>query len=354
MTALGLKELDAQLLNRIQDEFPLCPRPFEALGQSLGCSERDVLASLQESRDSGVLRQISAIFDTTALGYRTSLVAMRIPDNHLNEGAEAINQHPGVSHNYRRNHEFNLWLTVAVPHDGSLDWTVERLATLSRAESARLLPTLTLYKIGVSLDMTGTRALDARGEPEYSDARRKAAAGFALTELDVELVRALQDDIELAPEPFAAAARCLGMSQERLLEEAQRLQRQGQLRRFAAILRHRKAGFGANGMAVWAVPDDQAEAIGPTMASFRAVSHCYRRPTYPDWPYSIFTMIHARSRSECEATATAIEQATGISERAMLYSSTEFKKVRLRYFTEELDGWERRERDKQRLEVAAK
>jgi DNA-binding Lrp family transcriptional regulator len=269
---------------------------------------------------------------------------MRIPADRLSEGAQAVNLHPGVSHNYKRNHDFNLWFTVAVPHDGDLEWTVDRLSYLAGAESARMLPTLKLFKIGVSLDMTGTRPIDARGAPEYSDERRREASRIALTDFDRDLVRALQDDIDLVEEPFAAPARALGLDQDRLLDEARRLQKQGHLRRFAAILRHRKAGFTANGMAVWAVPPERAEEIGPQMASFRSVSHCYLRPTYADWPYSIFTMIHARSREECEATADAIQAATGIDERAMLYSSTEFRKIRLRYFTDEIDGWEQRQR----------
>ena len=352
MSAPPLSDLDAALLNHIQDDFPMCLRPFLALAEKLESDEQTIIARLNALRESGLLRQISAIFDTTALGYRSSLVAMRAPADRVAEVADVINSHPGVSHNYRRNHDFNLWFTVAVPPYASLEWTVQRLSTLAAAEAARMLPTLRLYKIGVSLDMTGRRELSARGRPEYSDDRRQGAAQFKLSDFDIDLVRALQDDIELTPEPFAAPSRALGVDQEALLENALRLQRQGHLRRFAAILRHRKAGFGANGMAVWAVPDDRAPEIGPLMASFRAVSHCYLRPTYEDWPYSIFTMIHARSREECEATANAIEEATGVHERAMLYSSTEFKKVRLSYFTDELDGWERRERQHVQQEVA--
>ena len=345
--------LEAALLNRIQDDFPLCRRPFQALAEALGSDEPAVLACLEAARANGVVRQISAIFDTNALGYKSSLVAMRIPETRLSEGAAVVSSHPGVSHNYRRNHDFNLWFTIAVPPDGSIDWAVERLGRFAGAESARLLPTLKLFKIGVSLDMTGERPLDARAEPQYSGEQRRSAATVPLSGLDRAIVRALQDDIELTPEPFARPAAGLGMDQERLIAEASRLQQQGHLRRFAAILRHRRAGFTANGMAVWAVPQEQAEATGPVMASFRAVSHCYLRPIYADWPYSIFTMIHARSRGECEATAAAIEAATGVRERTMLYSSTEFKKVRLRYFTDELDGWEAREREKARREEQA-
>jgi siroheme decarboxylase len=348
----SLDALDAGLLNRVQDDFPLCPRPFLALAKEAGTSEADVLRRLAAARESGVLRQVSAIFDTNALGYRSSLVAMRVEPQNLNQAAHLINSHPGVSHNYRRNHDFNMWFTVAVPLDGDLEWTVQRLARLAEAQSARLLPTLKLFKIGVSLDMTGLRPLDARGVPQYSDERRSEASRMALSDFDIGLVRVLQEDIELTEEPFARPAKQLGLSQERLIQGAERLQRQGHLRRFAAILRHRKAGFAANGMAVWAVPDTRSEEIGPVMASFQAVSHCYLRPTYEDWPYSIFTMIHGRTRDDCEATANAIQATTGIRERSMLYSSTEFKKVRLRYFTPELDDWERHERAQARLEEA--
>jgi DNA-binding Lrp family transcriptional regulator len=354
MTTTEKTDIEGALLNRIQDDFPVSRRPFEVLAASFGVTEAEVLARLTEARERGVLRQISAIFDTNALGYKSSLVAMRIPPERLDEGAAAINSHPGVSHNYRRNHDFNVWFTVAIPPEDSLEWTVERLGQLAGAESARLLPTLKLYKIGVSLDMTGERPLDARGEPEYSDERRRTAAKLALTDLDKAIVRALQEDIELTAEPFEAPAREVGLTQDELFENVARLQRQGHLRRFAAILRHRVAGFGANGMAVWQVPEEQTEAIGPVMASFRSVSHCYRRPVYEDWPYSIFTMIHGRSKAECEATAGAIEAATGITERRMLYSSTEFKKVRLRYFTDDLDGWEQRERLAAAAEAASR
>jgi siroheme decarboxylase len=76
------------------------------------------------------------------------------------------------------------------------------------------------------------------------------------------------------------------------------------------------------------------------MASFRGISHCYQRPTYADWPYSVFTMAHGRSKDECDAILDSIEERTGIDERATLYSSTEFKKIRLLYFTDEYKAWE--------------
>ena len=112
------------------------------------------------------------------------------------------------------------------------------------------------------------------------------------------------------------------------------------LRRVAAILYHRRAGFSANGMGVWNVPEERIMEVAPLMASFRGISHCYQRPTYEDWHYSVFTMAHGRSKEECDAILDAIAEETGIHERATLYSSTEFKKIRLLYFTDDFKDWE--------------
>jgi DNA-binding Lrp family transcriptional regulator len=112
----------------------------------------------------------------------------------------------------------------------------------------------------------------------------------------------------------------------------------------AAVLHHREAGFRANAMGVWAVPAGRAEEVGPIMASFKGVSHCYLRPTYPDWPYSIFTMVHGQEAADCQRIIDAISAATGITEYALLYSTKEYKKVRLKYFTPELEEWESRAR----------
>ncbi len=125
-----------------------------------------------------------------------------------------------------------------------------------------------------------------------------------------------------------------------LLEHMVGMRERGLLRRVAAILYHRRAGFSANGMGVWKVPAERIEELGPRMASFRGISHCYERPTYPDWPYSVFTMAHGRSKDECDAVLDAIADDTGTTDRATLYSSTQFKKIRLLYFTEEFKDWE--------------
>jgi DNA-binding Lrp family transcriptional regulator len=160
-------------------------------------------------------------------------------------------------------------------------------------------------------------------------------------ETDIAIVRATQGDLPVVSEPYADAAQQVGMSVEALLEHMAGMKERGLLRRVAAILFHRRAGFSANGMGVWGVPEDRIAEIGPQMAAYRGISHCYQRPTYEDWPYSVFTMAHGRSKEECDAILDAIADEFSLTERATLYSSTEFKKIRLLYFTDAFKNWER-------------
>ena len=335
----AMDTVDKLIINDLQGEFPLVARPFAAIGAAHGLSENDVIDRLTAIKGLNVIRQISAIFDTRTLGYKSSLVAMRTaPEDEL-YAAHVLNEHPGVSHNYKRNHEFNLWFTIAVPGHSSLERTVEVLHERARAISTRRLPTLRLFKIGVTLDMTGDEDPARQSDPAYGEFRRPATPP-PLDDVDITWIRVLQEDLPLTPRPFAQLAGSIGRSEDDLFSWASAAMQRGQLRRIAAVLHHRKAGFRANGMAVWKVPEDRIEAVGNRMAHFTSVSHCYQRPTYPDWPYSVFSMIHARTPEECEAVAGAIAAETGIAERAMLYSSTEYRKVRLRYFTPEFDQWE--------------
>lgn len=336
-------EADRELLNQLQAGLALVPEPYAEIGSRIGMAQDTVLRRLARLKEAGIVRQLSAIFDTRALGYESSLVAARYPDERLFDAAKVVGGHPGVSHNYRRTHAFNLWYTLAV-EPGSrlgLEATMDRLAAETRAESMRLLPTLKLYKINVQLDMTGTVATDAK-----EDAPRPAPVrgdGVLPTDDDKRMIEVLQRDLPVEPRPFDTWAARAGVTTDELLSAAQVFVDRSYMRRFAAVLNHRKAGFGANGMAVWKVPEEELDDLGPRMAAFRAVSHCYKRPTYPDWPYSIFTMVHQRSKEACEEAIEAIAQETGItdpSRRAVLYSTYEFKKIRLMYFTPDYREWE--------------
>jgi siroheme decarboxylase len=339
--AVALDELDKKLLNLLQGKFPLEPRPFARVGELAGVSEDEVLGRTQRLLDERIIRQITPIFDTRVLGYRSMLVAARVDPEHPWRAAKVINAHPGVTHNYLRNHDFNMWFTIAVEPDSTLglDGTLEVLAHEAGATSMRQLPTLRLFKIRMDLEMEGSTEDLAKAAGVAEDYREPEA--IEVTHLDVAVIRNLQGDMPVTPEPYAPAAAAIGIDQARMLDHLASMRERGALRRVAAILYHRRAGFSANGMGVWRVPGDRILELGPRMAAFRGISHCYQRPTYEDWPYSVFTMAHGRSKEECDAILDAIAAETGIEERATLYSSTEFKKVRMLYFTDEFKAWER-------------
>ncbi|HEY5011497.1 MAG TPA: Lrp/AsnC family transcriptional regulator [Acidimicrobiia bacterium] len=343
----ALAQLDHELLNAVQWDFPLTAAPYAALGERLGISEQEVLTRLRAAKDAGVLRQLSAIFDTRALGYSSTLVAAKVDPDRVDEAAEVISRHPGVSHNYKRNHAYNLWYTLAVPPGDDLDEHLEVLHRESGSLVTRKLPTIQLYKIGVKLDMTGNTAADARTEVlEHERPERRAEmAAPVLDDLEIAAISIAQEDLPDDPRPFAVMGARLRdaeghpVSEERMLELLESFRTRKLMRRFAAVMNHRSAGFKANAMGVWAVPEDQLAEIGPRMASFAAVSHCYRRPTYEDWPYTVFTMVHGHNARDCEATIEAIRDETGVTEYALLWSIKEYKKVRLRYYTPDWREW---------------
>jgi DNA-binding Lrp family transcriptional regulator len=328
--------LDRQLLNLAQKEVPLVPRPFEALANELGTTEDDVITRLGVWRDQKkVIRQISAIFDTRKLGYRSMLVAMRIPSDKIDEGAKLVNEHPGVSHNYERDHEFNLWFTIATPPGMSLEAHVDRLHDLTGAETTRMLPTLKMFKIEVRLDV----------ESGVSNADSPPPAQVEippLTSDDIRAIRALQQDMPLVSRPYAVEAEGEGFTEDELLAFAHKFVADTRMRRCAAILAHRRAGFLSNGMGVWKMDEDRAEELGYKIASFPQVTHCYQRPTYEDWPYRVFSMVHARTEEQVRGVIENISDETGLREYDILFSTKEYKKTRVPYFTGEYEAWEAR------------
>jgi siroheme decarboxylase len=339
--AVPLDDSDKRLMNVLQSRFPLVREPYPLVATEAELPVDEAMARTRRLLDERIIREITPIFDTRALGYSSMLVAAKVDASNPHRAARIINEHPGVSHNYLRTHEFNLWFTIATPPDSrlGLEGTLATLQRLTGAESIRQLPTLRLFKINMNLEMEkGTDALAAAVEA----APPRELSRQPYDDRDVAVIRALQGPMEVIDRPYDAAAGEAGMAVEDLLDHLRGMVERKLLRRVAAILYHRRAGFSANGMGVWRVPEERILEVGSRMAAVRGISHCYQRPTYPDWPYSVFTMAHGRSKEECDAILDRIadEHSLHGADRATLYSSTEFKKVRLHYFTDDYRRWE--------------
>lgn len=320
---------DRELVGALQGEIPLVSTPYAVLGQTLDMSEKEVIKRTERLKRDGAIRQLAAQFDARALGYRSCLVAARVAPARIDEAAAAINAHPGVTQNYRRNNDLNLWFTVFVsPHSKiGLEKTIDILGREGDCEIVRALPTLKLYK---SSGSDGDHHGENGAHGEYTP----------LTPAEIESVRLLQRDLPLQPRPFDVLSRNTGVSTEELIATARTLQKRGQIRRFAATIASRKAGFVASAMGVWVVPQDNVDEYAAKLVQHRAVSHCYLRPVYDDWPYNLYTTVHARSVDECESVIQDLAIDTGISQKQALFPTKEYKKVRATFFSQEEEEWE--------------
>ncbi|MCK4924109.1 MAG: Lrp/AsnC family transcriptional regulator [Spirochaetes bacterium] len=350
-----------RLLEEIQRDFPLETRPFAALGRDIGLEEHTVIGQIENFLERGIIREISAILDGSRIGYKSTLVAVRAPVERITQLADRISSHPGVSHNYQREHPYNLWFTLSIPKEREFDREIDRLLDYEEAIHYMILPALKTFKLRVHLRLTkdmnvggGTDeeliAIDGNAEDsraknmlrhiedsvtsDKQSEKLSAVDDPDLDGLDRKVISVLQRGFPLEPRPWLSMARNLGIDEAELLDRVRALKSKGVIRRVAGVLRHRKAGFNANGMVCFAVPEERIDEAGRRAAQFPQVSHCYHRSSPPEWPYPLFAMVHARSKEECERSAAEIADQISCSKYSILYSTREFKKERVKYFIE--------------------
>lgn len=333
-----LTDLQKEILSNVQSNFPIVHRPYEEIGRRIGASEDDVYQAMIDLRDAKVIRRVGAIFDSYKLGYRSTLCAIAVPQERVEEVAALINEYPNVTHNYLRENRYNVWFTLIAPSEARIEAILGEIANQTGIDDILNLPAIRLFKIRVDFDFTGTRDGRATKQPIV-----KPADTVALTFDGTEkaLVRLLQADLPAGLTPFETiatelAAHGFHVDERWVLQRTSYWIEQKAVRRFGAALKHHKTGFTYNAMGVWSVPDERIDEVGPIMASFKEVSHCYERPTYPTWPSNTYTMIHGTSKEACEDVAHRIQQETGVAEPFLLYSTREFKKVSMKYFMEDV------------------
>ena len=329
---LIMDNVDRKLLDIMQDSFPLVSEPYREIAVSLGTSAADVISRLKKMRETGIIRRMGAIFDSKKLGYCSTLCAMKVPDHRIDEVARIINEYTGVTHNYLRDHEFNVWFTITARSRPELNGIMAEIQEKSGLHNLIDLPATRMFKIRVRFSMADEDSGHKTRELERAEADFRADT--RISEIEKRIVRELQGDIPLLQRPFRSIADRIGIEEEELLAKLREFRDRGVIRRLSAILRHRNLGISANAMGAWRVPENRAEEVGTKMAAFSQVSHCYQRPTRPGWPYSLFTMIHGRTAKDCEEIAESISQDTGIKDYRLLYSTRELKKVSMKYFTE--------------------
>jgi len=351
-----MDSLDKKILTEIQSGLPAEERPFDALAARLGIGADELLDRLRRLARAGVIRRIGPVFDSRRLGYASTLVAARVPPERLAEVAARVSRLPGITHNYERRHAWNLWFTLTAPSAEAIEQALDELRRETGIREFHSLPAEAVYKIRVQFDLAGEigeaspisnsprqcrginhdiprqcRGIN-HGIPRQCHDIPRPCRG--LSESQKELVRLVQDGLALEREPLADAAARLGWTPAHVAEQIRQWLASGVIRRFGAVLAHRDVGYAANGMAAFRVPAERADEAGRRAAECAEVSHCYRRPAMPDFPYNLYAMIHGRSEAEVLAAAARMAEDSGAEAHEVLFSVREFKKIAMRYFVE--------------------
>jgi DNA-binding Lrp family transcriptional regulator len=316
---------DQRILSLLQTEFPVAARPFDVLAERLGAEPEDLLARIRRLAEAGVIRRIGPVFDSRRLGYSSTLAAARVPAERLAEVAERASRLPGVTHNYERRGAYNLWFTLTAQSEKEIAETLDALGEETGIVFHGL-PALAVYKI---------RAVFGADEATSGGPPRKESAPTELDDKQKQLVRALGDGIAIEAEPFASVAERVGRTVEEVLSQIRAWTATGLVRRFGAVVAHRRVGYRANGMAVFSVPSDRADEAGRMLAERPEITHCYRRPPLPYFPYTLYAMIHGQSEEAVRALADRLAKELNAPDHALLFSTTEFKKSHMRYFESE-------------------
>jgi len=333
---------DRALLNAIQNHFPIAVHPYQILGEAVGTTEEDAFNRIQRLRQEGIIRRLGGVFDSRRLGYYSTLCTAKVPEEKIPTLAKLLEGIPGVTHNYIRNHEYNVWFTLIARSKAVAESTLQNIRDVLGVSEIYSLPATRLFKINVNFDfdLSDENTSQEEGIDPIADAdlymqKPKDSSPYELNSEDIALIRVLQGNLPDSITPYSVLAENLHWQVDDVIFIAIRLLEAEVVRRFGAVLRHQKAGFVANAMGVWQVDPEQAAEVGEIMARFKEVSHCYQRPTLPDWPYSLFTMIHGRTVEDCGDVMKRISRATGAKTYSMLFSTAELKKSSMQYFLEE-------------------
>ena len=326
MPDAALDAASRRLLGLLQSEFPMSREPYADLGAKLGIGGDGVISLIREMKTAGIVRQISPVLDARKLGYQSTLVALMISKDHLTRAEQFIAGHPGISHGYQREHEFNIWVTLAIPPGCDLKAELKNLSSHTGAEAIFALAAVRVFKLRTNF----TSDEDAGADDGIQDSNNLSKQA-ALSPTDRKIINLLQQDLPLCHDPFAALAADLEMRVSSLLSHCRSLLERGVMRRYGASINHYHAGYKANAMTCWAVPDSRIEHTGRKLAELKQVSHCYERETHQLWHFNMFAMVHSQSKAACLRVIEKFSADTCISDYLALFSTREFKKTRIQY-----------------------
>lgn len=327
-----MTDLELHLLNDFQRDFPLVPAPFGVIAGRLGTSEAEVLETLTRLQACGKVSRVGAVFRPHSIGSST-LAALAVPAEELDEVAQLVSSYAEVNHNYEREHRYNLWFVVTASDEARVQEVLDKIECRTGYQPLHL-PMLEDFHIDLGFDLS-------QPHQGYSTATPKGAGGTVHTPRrassqpsETALIGAIQHGLPLVPRPFAEIGAGIGLAENEVIAGLAHWVEQGVIRRMGVVVRHHELGYRANAMVVWDIPDDQVSALGQRLGSFDFVTLCYRRPRrLPVWDYNLFTMIHGRHRDEVLGLVAQLKEQCGLENvtHEVLFSRRRFKQCGARY-----------------------
>jgi DNA-binding Lrp family transcriptional regulator len=334
----GLDEVDARLVDGYQSGFPVEDRPFRRVGQALGVSEDEAVARVDRLRDRGIFRRFGAVLNPPVVGSST-LAAVRAPAEEFDEIAAVVNGYDQVNHNYRRDHEWNMWFVVTAATRERRDRILAEIEERTGCDVLNL-PMLTDYYIDLEFPVVNDDrfARESLSETEVDATRISEEAAADLGELDRRLLLEIQDGFPLSATPYRDVAAAIDADVGDVVAAVDRLLASGCIKRVGCVVNHVVTGFDSNCMVVWDVPDDDLDDRGEAVGRLPYVTLCYHRPRRPaqDWPYNLFTMIHGRDAEAVDAKVDELATEHLPVDHERLYSTETLKQTGARY--EEIVG----------------
>ena len=337
-----LNTTQCEILSLLQDGLEITETPFTAIASSLGVAVSEVLATINNLFQQNILREISPVFNAASLGYASSLIAASVPEDSIESFVKYINSLPGVSHNYGRDHDFNVWFTLALPaKSDSADVFSTFLDDISHRftlNSIISLPVLKMYKLSVHFGQKSSN----HGNPCPAVHRKPVQYGRPdIIELDEKIILALQNGIPVCERPFAEIADIVNddygskvnLSESDILDKLLKWQQHGVIRRIAGRVHHYKMGYSANAMVVFSMKPEYISAAAASLVKNDFISHCYHRQRNELWQYDLYAMVHSSSEIELKKSIDLmLGQVSEYESYAVLRTTSEYKKQSVRYY----------------------
>lgn len=324
-----VSELQRQIINNYQGGLPLVEAPYRAMAEKLGCNEAEVLGNLAMMLSNGVLSRFGPLYDAVQLGGGLTLAALSVPEQRYDEVADIVNSFAEVAHNYRREHELNMWFVIATETQMEITSTLQAIAEATGLTIYDF-PKQHEFYIGLWLQLDESGRVSTIPLPHTE---KSSGTNRPLDATDRAIIRHTQAGLDLRPDPWQSIASAVGSKAEEVLQRLSRMQENGVIRRIGVVPNHYRLGLVANGMTVWDVDDADSHRLGELVGDLDFVSHCYLRPRHlPVWRYNLFAMVHGHDRTEVQTRAEQIADLLGehCRNHEILFSTSILKKTGMR------------------------